>query len=218
MSLISQLHPIEISYDKQREIVIDNIAKMLIERGVVSNKNVNALTNTITSSMKNGDTCTITIDKPYQNDSKVYHIILLLDQKITNASKSSVIGEYIYKSMTEHKIIVVGDVLQKTKQSVHTSFPLVEIFMKKELMFNLVESIYVPKHILLSHEDAEKVLDEYGLQKKDLPRIFISDPVARYYKASLGQVFRIVRPSETSGTSNYYRIVVKDMAVGKSKK
>lgn len=216
MSLIPQLLPIEISYEKQKTIILENIVKMLIERGVVT-KDYNSYISTVLSNLKDDDTCDITIDKPQSGDSSIYHIILLLDQKISTVTKTSMIGDYIYKTTTEHKIIIVNDITPRARQSIQNNFPLVEIFLKKEMMFNLIESIYVPKHIILSQEDANKVLSEYGLQKKDLPRIFVSDPVSRYYKASLGQIFRIIRPSETSGSSNYYRIVVRDSFVKKSK-
>lgn len=216
MSLIPQLLPVEISFDKQKNIVLENIAKMLIERGVIT-KDLNATISHIQTNLKDDDTCILTIDSPRENDSQKYHIILLFDQKVTTVTKSSMMGDYIYKNPTEHKIIIVNDITSRARQTVQNNFPLVEIFLKKEMMFNIVESVYVPKHVLLSTEDANKVLSEYGLQKKDLPRIFISDPISRYYNASLGQIFRIIRPSETSGVSNYYRIVVRESAVKKSK-
>lgn len=216
MSLIPQLLPIEFSYEKQKTIILENIIKMLIERGVIKKDLKIALEN-VMSNLKDDDTCKITIDHHESDDSGIYNIILLLDQKISTITKTSVIGDYIYKNTTEHKIIVISDITPRARQAIQNNFPLVETFLKKELMFNLIESIYVPKHIVLSHEDAEKVLSEYGLQKKDLPRIFITDPVSRYYKVKLGQIFKIIRPSETAGLSNYYRIVVRESFAKKSK-
>jgi DNA-directed RNA polymerase subunit H (RpoH/RPB5)/uncharacterized coiled-coil protein SlyX len=215
MSRVPQLLPLEISFAKQKNIILENISKMLIERGVVKS-DIQEFIKYVISKLKDDDTCEIEINNPSEDDSKVYKIILLLDQKISTIAKTSIIGEYLYKS-SNHKIIIVNEITPRAKQTIISNFPLVEIFLKKELMFNLIESIYIPKHILLSNIEAEQVLSEYKLQKKDLPRIFVSDPVARYYKAKLGQIFRIIRPSETSGFSNYYRIVIRESIIKKSK-
>jgi DNA-directed RNA polymerase I, II, and III subunit RPABC1 len=205
-----QLLPLEISYQKQKNIILKNLILMLTERGILNSQKTNEYITKIINNLNDDETYDLHIDNPRETDSKLYHIILLLEQKISTVTKTSIIGDYIYKNATEHKIIIVFDITPRARQAIQNNFPYVEIFLKKELMFNLIDSIYVPKHILLSNEEANRVISEYGVQKKDLPRIFISDPVSRYYKAEFGQIFRIIRPSETSGVSNYYRIVVYD--------
>jgi DNA-directed RNA polymerase I, II, and III subunit RPABC1 len=51
-------------------------------------------------------------------------------------------------------------------------------------------------------------MEEYLVKPKELPRIYSYDPIARYYYAKNGDVFRIERPSLTSGISVVYRLVV----------
>ena len=41
----------------------------------------------------------------------------------------------------------------------------------------------------------------------ELPRIKHNDPMVRYLGAQIGQVIRIKRISETTGYTNYYRLV-----------
>ena len=48
-----------------------------------------------------------------------------------------------------------------------------------------------------------------------MPKINFSDPIARYYNAKIEDVFRIIRPSPTSGKSIFYRRVVKDLMLHK---
>ena len=76
-------------------------------------------------------------------------------------------------------------------------------------MSNLVNHIPVPKHELLSDADAKKLLEEYNAKKRELPKIFVSDPVSRYFAAKVGQIFKITRPSETSGIAPSHRLVIK---------
>lgn len=76
--------------------------------------------------------------------------------------------------------------------------------------FNILEHVYVPKHEILSKEEAEALLKKYNITPSQLPSILISDPVVKAIGAKVGDIIKITRPSETSGTSIYYRCVVKD--------
>ncbi len=79
--------------------------------------------------------------------------------------------------------------------------------MDKETLLN---HELVPKHEVLSEEEAEKVLEEYGITKEELPKIYKNDPVAKAIEAEVGEVLEITRKSPTAGKSKYYRVVVKE--------
>jgi DNA-directed RNA polymerase I, II, and III subunit RPABC1 len=217
MSTIPQLLPIEINAEKQRMIIIENIVKMLVERKLINPKNIQQYVSNIYNNLNDNDVCDINVNKQSQNDSDVYTIVLLIDQKISTITKNSIIGEYLYKNIDKHKIIIVHEITQRATQTIMENFPMIEIFLKDVMMFNIIDSVYVPKHILLSPDEEKKFLTEYDVMKKDIPRIFITDPISKYYNAKIGQIFRIQRPSETTGYTNYYRIVVKEPSFGKSK-
>jgi DNA-directed RNA polymerase subunit H len=67
----------------------------------------------------------------------------------------------------------------------------------------------VPKHELLTEQEKEQLLKQYGITLKQLPRILQSDPMAKVLNAKVGDVIKITRKSETAGESVYYRVVVK---------
>lgn len=78
-----------------------------------------------------------------------------------------------------------------------------------EKIFNLFDHILVPKHILLSQEEAERVLKKYRIKLYQLPHIKHSDPAATTLKAKPGDILKIVRKSLTAGEAIAYRYVIK---------
>ena len=71
-----------------------------------------------------------------------------------------------------------------------------------------VSALVISSHAFASEEEIQLVLDHYGIEKNQLPRIFRDDPAVRVLGARPGQVIRIERDSPTAGKSFYYRLVV----------
>lgn len=75
-------------------------------------------------------------------------------------------------------------------------------------MENILNNILVPKHEILSPEDAERILEFYRITPEELPKIKQDDPALAKLGAKIGNIIRITRNSPTAGKSFYYRVVI----------
>ncbi len=74
----------------------------------------------------------------------------------------------------------------------------------------------VPEHeVIDDEEEIEEILEELGLDREELPRIFTNDPVVVALSEKLGRkipegaLIRITRKSPTAGEITVYRVVTK---------
>lgn len=79
--------------------------------------------------------------------------------------------------------------------------------------FNILLHEMVPEHILVPVEEEEKLLNELGVSKNQLPKIKKSDPVIKALEKisgdiEPGRIIKIVRKSRTSGIATIYRMVI----------
>lgn len=117
------------------------------------------------------------------DDYNVNHCIVLYNNSITAFAKNS-----LQSLLNEGKII--------------------EFFLYEELIYNVTQHSLVPKHILLNYEEKKEILKTYNVTEKKVPHISKTDPVSRYFNAKIGEMFKIVRNSDVTYKSIYYRIVV----------
>ena len=130
------------------------------------------------------------------------------DQKINSDSIKNYLEVMKDSKVNSGIIIISGKLSQQAKQKVQdiNKELQVEIFTVNELVVNITEHELVPKHILLSKEDKDLLLKRYKIKENQLPKILVTDPVARYLGLKRGDVVKIIRESETAGRYITYRI------------
>lgn len=67
----------------------------------------------------------------------------------------------------------------------------------------------VPEHRKLDEDEVDEVLDEFGADKDELPKIQRTDAALKQMDAEVGDVIEIRRESPTAGKTTYYRTVIE---------
>lgn len=211
-SFIPELLPIEKSHHQQLNDVKTNLIKMLSNRGFI---NPNTMQKTIDKIIKDDNDdqeYVVELDEGTNynttiSNKKIY--VKIFDYKITSVNKNSPIGEFISKYDTEYKVLIVQDINQKSENTIESYDTQTEVFKIRQLNINIVDHDYVPKHIVLSKEKTDAVLQAYRAKKKDMMIIRTTDPVAKYYNMKPGEIVKIIRPSVMTVEAPAYRLVVK---------
>ena len=209
------LIPLELSDEGRRVTSLTNAIKMITNRGYIKEQQVKSAIEIVTKRTEEDiykvklDTDIVINKNEYINADYKYTDVYLkyIDQQISAMGKNSNLSSFLQKYQNNKKIIIVGKISPKIKQTIDQQYPNTEVFSINELLANKVDHILVPKHILLSEEESNEVISAYNARKKDMPKILKTDPIARYYNMPVGRVCKIIRNSETSGECPFYRLV-----------
>lgn len=209
MSIYSKLFQIEKNAEDIRITILTNIVKMMTERKLLKEQNLQSNIAKLVDFKTDEQTYVIDLE----NDNKNYKVnkmaIKLINQKITAVNKSLGINEFLNNFKDYPKIMIIKGISKKANQYILNNYSNTEIFLEEEMMINLIDHDLVPRHILLTPEESETFYENFNCKKRNMPKIFSSDPVAKYYNMQIGDICRIIRPSETAGFAATYRLVVK---------
>lgn len=209
---IPELLSVEKSSYQQIIDVKNTIIKMFVNRGFIKEENKEKYIKKLVSDENDEMEYIIHLDnsKNYNTeipDKKIY--VRIFDYKIPSINRNSPIGEFISKYDKEYKFIVVQDINTRLEDIIELYQTQVEIFKFNKLQSDITEHILVPKHIVLTKEEGDKVLEAYRARKRDMPLIRSNDPVAKYYNMKPDEIVKIIRPSPITGESIAYKYVIK---------
>lgn len=81
------------------------------------------------------------------------------------------------------------------------------IYNMERLLFNILDHSYVPSHTIMTESEITDMKKRYNIKdNSELPTISRYDPVAQAIGMRPGNICKIVRPSKTAITADYYRI------------
>lgn len=122
--------------------------------------------------------------------------------------------EHILNKDTDKLMIITNDDANDTlvsylkdlweQENIH-----IMIISIKRLQFNILNHTLVPKHIILNNDEKEAFYKKYNIMNdSQIPEISRFDPVSQIIGIVPGEICKIIRPSKTAITSDYYRICV----------
>lgn len=195
--LKSRLVNIEINGKDKIKTLLLNTLKMLANRKLINKSDINKIHDDLSKDILED---TEYIVNTLKNKITIKYINTKLSSSYIQRLKS-LLGDDTYK------ILIVNDISANIYKQI-MEYGEVEVFWDHELMIDVISHDLVPKHILLSDEEKKQFLQAYDVKKNELPKLKITDPIARYYNMKVGDIVRIERPSITSGIGIIYRLVV----------
>jgi DNA-directed RNA polymerase subunit H (RpoH/RPB5) len=132
--------------------------------------------------------------------------INLVNAKLTSIVQKTPLDDYLSNNIDIHKIVICKDVAKKVVKQIVSEYSNAEFFFESEMMEDLPSKSFMPEHQILNSEEKAELLSKFS--EGELAKILLTDMMVRYYGAKIGDIFRIIRPSMTSGKNVFYRRVV----------
>ena len=179
-------------------VSLQTVREMLSDRGI-STPNLDAITNDELTTLAK----TAPVFKLDVNDDIVLIYYTSTKFKINDMRKFVVNGK--------HNIAVFREKINNlNEKNLRESVGHLEIFLLRELTFNISKHSYVPKHELIRDQDEiRKIMEKYSIKHRNqLPVILHNDPMARYLELRVGDLVRITRTSPSAGVAYVYRVCI----------
>ena len=137
--------------------------------------------------------------------------ITMGEEKIMICFYNSKLGINEFKELIEklkevkvdHVVLILQHNLTPRAKKLRLENPEIEmeVFLMKEMTFNITKHVLVPKHELLDAKHTELIIKKFG---KKIPYIKSTDKLVRYYNGKIDNIFKIYRKNEL-----YFRMVIQ---------
>jgi len=178
-------------------VVTSNILKMLKRRSIIDNdeKTFSEISEDITKKA--------IIEFKVKDNSK--YSIYFVNAKLSSIGQGTPVDEYLSSNLEIHKIIILKDAAKKVLKQILTEYKNAEFFFEHEMLEDIPLKSFIPIHQILNDIEKQELLNKFS--ESELSIILDTDMMSRYYNAKVGDIFKIIRPSLSSGTSIFYRRV-----------
>lgn len=177
------------------------LCEMLEDRGYTLTKDIQSIVDDIHAKIEG-----------YRNNQTICIHYLLKKRQVPSLKECIVQNEISQDDSTKMYCVVTGSPVNKTFKALCSQFNI-EHFVIHSLGVNITRHALVPKHTLFKQETNAPYFDMIKSSLSlhtlsQLPIMKCTDPVAKYYAAQPGDLFKIERNSKTAGQYTSFRYVV----------
>jgi len=200
-----------IAVHKSREILLDILTRRGYDTAEYTNFNINEIHALVVNKQLD-----ILLNYNKDNIDKKIYIKYYLDKTIRPSNIHDFIDdifniEQILTKKDDLFIIIKdepNDTLLKLQTSIYAHEKIfVNIINIDRLQFNILDHILVPKHRILTTEEANQIKKKYNITDNNMfPEISRFDPVSQVMGIRPTELFEIERSSKTAITNKFYRI------------
>ena len=200
-----------IAVHKSREILLDILTRRGYDTAEYTNFNINEIHALVVNKQLD-----ILLNYNKDNIDKKIYIKYYLDKTIRPSNIHDFIDdifniEQILAKKDDLFIIIKdepNDTLLKLQTSIYAHEKIfVNIINIDRLQFNILDHILVPKHRILTTEEANQIKKKYNITDNNMfPEISRFDPVSQVMGIRPTELFEIERSSKTAITNKFYRI------------
>lgn len=179
----------------------NTLCEMLIDRGYSLTQDIDSIVNDVHTTIEG-----------HKGDITLWVHFLLKKRQVPSLKECIAQNQISQNDPTKRYCVITSSSVNRTFRALCSQFEI-EHFVIQSLGVNITRHSLVPQHTLFHEASNAEYFDtiktSLTLHSLDqLPIMKCTDPVAKYYAARPGDVFKIERYSKTAGQYTSFRYVV----------